>query len=133
MKTSQPGNRLISIKRVILLFISLNLLLLSCKANYNQENKIKEIAEKELGNDYSIAFNDNKAYVLCQQNRINDHANREIKYIVVNVSSKEIVNKGSFQSGYVKWLNNESIEVATSDKFSPDVLKTTIRIKSNEQ
>jgi len=127
------GKRWLSVKLVMLLVGSFHIMLFSCKANQTQEITTQEIAVKELGKDFSLTLNENKTYALYQQKRMDDHSDRIIKYIVIYVSRKDIVTRGSFQSGYVKWITNDSIEVATSDKSSPDLIKQTIHINSNEQ
>ena len=40
--------------------------------------------------------------------------NRTFKFIVVKISEKEIVSEGSFKNGYVKWVDDKSIEVASA-------------------
>lgn len=40
--------------------------------------------------------------------------NRAFKFIVVNISEKKVVREGSFKNGYVKWVDDKSIEVASA-------------------
>ncbi len=117
-----------------LVLINLSLLF-ACKPPLPALNakSIETTAEKELGTGFTIDFNESKTYVLCQQARANDHINSAFKYIVIKVSESAIVQKGSFQAGYVKWVSNESIELASSDKFSSSLTKQEIKITSNEQ
>jgi hypothetical protein len=131
IKSNSHCFRLLALKLVILLCASFLFGLFSCKANYIQEPALKEIAVRELGNDYTFLFNESKTYALCHQKQSNDHPDRKIKYIVLEISTKEIVTRGSFQSGYVKWYSNDSIEVATSEKLSSELRKTIIPVKSN--
>lgn len=40
--------------------------------------------------------------------------NRSFKFIVIKISEKKIVREGSFKNGYVKWVDDKSIEVASA-------------------
>jgi hypothetical protein len=115
------------------LFLINACLLLACKSQSIQDtNSTEVIAKRELGNDIRIELNESKTYALCQQTLANDHANSIVKYVVIQVSDNTVVQKGSFQAGYVKWVSNESIETASADKFSPDLKKQTIQIIQNK-
>lgn len=111
-------------------------LLLACKSQSVQTNNsndsIEVVAKRELGNDFRTELNESKTYALCQQTIANDHASSIVKFVVIQVSDNAVVKKGSFQSGYVKWVSNESIETASADKFSPDLKKQTIQIIQNK-
>ena len=110
--------------------------MLACKSQSVQNNNSIEspevVAKRELGNDFRTDLNESKTYALCQQTIANDHANSIVKFVVIQVSDNTIVKRGSFQSGYLKWINNESIEIASADKFSPDLKKQTIQIIPNK-
>lgn len=74
-----------------------------------------ELVKSKLGSSYSITYNESKKYALCQQTSGNNgHAYRSFKFLVVKVSTNEIANEGSFQNGYVKWIDDRSVEVSSS-------------------
>ena len=109
-------------------------LLLACKSRSIQSTTttLEIVAKHELGNDFRMELNEAKTHALCQQTIANDHVNSIVKYVVIQVSDNTVIQRGSFQAGYVKWLSNESIETASSDKFSPNLKKQTIQIISNK-
>lgn len=103
--------------------------LFACKSHAT--NSTEALAKHELGPDFRIELNESKMHALCQQTIANDHVNSVVKFVVIRISENMIIKKGSFQTGYVKWVSNESIEIATSDKFSPTLKKETIQIILN--
>jgi hypothetical protein len=78
----------------------------------SNEDQVKSI----LGSTYTVSFNDSKKFALYQQARVNDHVNRSFKYVVLRISDNKIVKQGSFRNGYVKWINDTSIEIASAGK-----------------
>lgn len=66
---------------------------------------------QKLGAANKIELNASGDYALCQQKPEADHSRRSFKYIVVRVSDNSIVREGYFNLGYVKWYNEDSIEV----------------------
>lgn len=92
----------------------------------SRQVSIDAIVKEKLGSDVVVAYNDSKEYALCQQKNKSSHALRSFKYIVIRVSDNVITNQGSFQNGYVRWLNENTIEVKSvglDEKSKTELLK----------
>jgi hypothetical protein len=75
---------------------------------------LSSIVKAKLGSHYTSHNNQSNSYALYQQSPNGDHMNRAFKFIVVNISEKKVVREGSFKNGYVKWVDDKSIEVASA-------------------
>ena len=104
----------------------------ACKNRPMSSVSVHQLAEEELGKDFTTELNSSKTHALCRQMRTGDHLNSIFKYCVISVSESKIVYKGIYQQGHVKWVNNDTIEVATADKFSTELKTQTISIKSSQ-
>lgn len=94
-----------------------------CKApQKNQESKaaFETVAKEKLGAKYAVSYNTLKTHVLCQQMREGDHSQRSFKYIVIKLSDNKIMYEGTFRMGYVRWLNDQSIEVLSTSVSKED-------------
>lgn len=90
---------------------------------------------RTLGAENIIELNGSKTFALCQQKREADHFRRKFRYMVVRISDNAIVHKGIFSLGYVKWLNNDSIEVFSGSKAAKEEsgTKKIINVNSHLQ
>lgn len=115
----------------IIVAVFQTLLFTHCKKQSIQDfSAVETLAGKELGLGVSsTTYNESKTYVLCQQTPSQDHAKRTLKYIVVDVSEMEVIQRGSFQNGIVRWLTDTSIEIETSTGLLPTSTKQVIQIK----
>jgi hypothetical protein len=75
--------------------------------------ELDSLVTSRLGAHYTISYNQANTYALCQQSPSADHMNRSYKFIVVKVIDRTVVNEGSFKNGYVKWIDDRSVEVAS--------------------
>jgi hypothetical protein len=90
-------------------------------------------AKSRLGVKYTVDYNVSKTYALYQQQRENDHSGRKFKYIVVRLKDNKITHEGSFSMGYVKWLDDKSIEVLNSSiRNDSGGEKKIITVNSNQ-
>jgi hypothetical protein len=91
---------------------------LSCKApSANKTLSFEQLASNEIGKNYTVDFNALKTFALCKQTRTTDHVNSIFNYCVINIRENKVVYKGSYQQGSVKWVDNDNIEVTTTEKF----------------
>ena len=120
-------------------FVVLLLIFCGCsptgQTQYSTHQDLRTIAAEKLGKDFAGDYNPDKTYIIFKQIRQGDHSQRLIKYIVVKIADHSVVNEGSYQMGYVKWLNNTDIEVMSSEDPARDdqVSKKIISVKSNQQ
>jgi hypothetical protein len=87
-----------------------------CSSSKTAHTDLDAFVKNRLGNHYTISYNNSNSYALCQQSRTDDHANRSFKYLVLKVSDRSVINEGLFKNGYVKWVDDKSIEVGTAGK-----------------
>jgi hypothetical protein len=88
--------------------------LTSCRGsqkNRGQKPELQALADKILGPENVIEYNEARTFALCQQKPQADHARRQYRYVVVRLENNTIVQQGVFSMGYVKWVDNRSIEV----------------------
>ena len=78
------------------------------------QGDLSSIVKAKLGSHYSTHHNQSNSFALYQQSPGGDHMNRSFKFIVIKISEKKIVREGSFKNGYVKWVDDKSIEVASA-------------------
>ncbi|HEY0653821.1 MAG TPA: hypothetical protein VGD65_11870 [Chryseosolibacter sp.] len=116
----------------LVIAFALSLSLQGCaQATQSSRETLDAIARRKLGEKYAITYNASKDYALCQQTSSGqDHALRRFKFIVVSVSENTIINEGSFKDGYVKWIDNKSIEVSSG---GTDEKRQTRIVNVNEQ
>lgn len=70
--------------------------------------------KRKLGAQYAVSYNTAKTHALCQQMRSGDHSQRSFRYLVIELSNNKVMREGSFRMGYVRWVNDQSIEVSNS-------------------
>jgi hypothetical protein len=101
--------------KAVFLILMISITALGCGVSSTvPQAELEKIIKSKLGSSYAISYNVSKDYALCQQTSNGDHANRKYKYIVVKIDDHSIAHQGSFQNGYAKWSDNNSIEVSSS-------------------
>jgi hypothetical protein len=104
-------------------------------ANNDQQTRnspLEDLITARIGNDFVVDFNMRKTHALCYQKHNEDHAQRTMQYIVVRLSDNKEVANGTFKMGYVKWKDNETIEVLTTPQVSAEGVRKEIKISGNE-
>jgi hypothetical protein len=85
-----------------------------------QRNDLNSVAESYLGKNYKVDYNTSQTLALCQQTPAGDHAGRKYKYIVIRSSDNHVVLSETYRAGYVKWLDDHSLEVYSATDVSSD-------------
>jgi hypothetical protein len=123
----------------LMLTILLVLVSITCDccraANNDQQTRnspLEDLIKARIGNDFVVDFNMRKTHALCYQKHSDDHAQRTMQYIVVRLSDTKEVANGTFKMGYVKWKDNETIEVLTTPQVSAEGIRKEIKISDNE-
>lgn len=70
---------------------------------------LNKTLETELGGKFTQTQNESKTYVLAIGEQENSSLFRQ--YVILEVSSLEIIQKGSFRPGYIQWKSNTSLEL----------------------
>lgn len=87
------------------------LALISCKsAQPSGADETKKIATEKLGEEVDSFPNSTGKYMLFVQ-KPQPTASRALKFIVVESSTREVVETQTFIPGYVKWVTEYSLEV----------------------
>jgi len=120
---------------IILLLVSMTLS--GCRASQNapdQDTDLKGTAEKTLGKENIIVLNESGTFALCRQKPGLDHARRQYRFVVIRLKDNAIVHDGTFSMGYVKWLDDQSIEVVSgSPSLKEGGTKEIIHVNSPVQ
>lgn len=95
------------------------------------KNNLEALVQQELGQHYTITKNTLNTLALCQQKRTGDHLLQKLNYIVVRIADNRIVDRGSYQNGHVKWIDDKSIEVLNGTRPGTELKKKIITISSN--
>jgi hypothetical protein len=103
------------------LAFSVLMMLLGCRASeknpQNSNEPLEQVVQSKLGKEFMVEYNADRRFALCQQKRSdNDHARRVFNYFVIRMNDNKLVNEGSFIMGYAKWIDKNTIEVATSQE-----------------
>ncbi|MCX8491790.1 MAG: hypothetical protein ORN54_12045 [Cyclobacteriaceae bacterium] len=121
---------MIIIERIILLILFI--VPLSCANNRSipNGNNVSIEIKQQLGNHFETIESPNKKYTLYHQTRdLQDHLNREFRFLVLDNTSKDWVHKGSFVKGYIKWISETELEFTVKSKnpfTEPSILKVNI-------
>ncbi|MCE7862425.1 MAG: hypothetical protein DYG99_02675 [Bacteroidetes bacterium CHB5] len=92
--------------RVILLIF----ILVSCNAAKPQATiNPQHLAEVVLGKGLQEFYNESKTHILFVQ-QATAYPNQPIKFLIIEKASGKALFEKSFRPGYVKWLNNNTIE-----------------------
>ncbi len=93
--------------------IVLHSVFFSCASQPKATNPLKEqgVIASKLGNNITTEENTDKTHLLLKQKPEGENVARVYKYIVVRKSDNQIVLEGTYQLGYVKWINDSQIEV----------------------
>lgn len=73
------------------------------------QSSIEEFIESQLPGA-EILFNASKDFALCLS-RQGEPATGRKEYLVVEVATQKTITRGSFMPGYMKWLNDNELEL----------------------
>jgi hypothetical protein len=100
---------------------SMSIVLYQCRTQAAaQLNHLNAVAERQLGNDYAITYNTSHDLALCQEGSGKGHIGKKYKFMVVRLHDGKILYKGTYKLGYVKWLDNESLEIYRGERTATD-------------
>ena len=81
------------------------------KGGADQDAALRKLANEAVGSENTIEFNNSKTFALCREKPGASHARKQYHFVVIRLEDITILHKGTFSMGYVKWLDNDSIEV----------------------
>jgi hypothetical protein len=79
---------------------------------------LQQTADSTLGKENLIQLNETKTFALCQQEPGADHARKQYRFVVIRLKDRAIVHEGAYSMGYVKWVDDRSIEVVSGSPSS---------------
>jgi hypothetical protein len=94
---------------LIVFFIQCSKKTMNTSLASGNENTLNKNIEKEVGTAVEKSFNTSKTHLLAY--RIKDAKNSFRSYAVFEVSSGNLVQKGNYTPGYVKWISDVSLEL----------------------
>ena len=105
-----PRNTCSSFTRVALLLLFL-LPSSQCRTTKTEGDTLEKTVKSKLGKEFSEEYNQSRTFILYKQEENPEKIGEPLKYLVVRVSDTTIVQEGYFTRGYVKWIDNKTIEV----------------------
>jgi len=93
-------------------FACVAILIFSCKptsSNQTNTDSVEQLVTQKLGN-YELFQSSSGTYTLYIQKVDPSAANPVTKFLVVESTSKMIVLEKSFRPGYVKWIDDSTLE-----------------------
>lgn len=102
--------------------VSIAILMVSCKPtipNQANINAVEQLLIQKLGS-YEMYQNASGTYSLfVQKIEVEETANPVTRFLVVDLASKKIMVEKSFKPGYVKWIDDSTLELLDA----PGILK----------
>lgn len=122
----------------LITYIIASILILGCKTSAqsnSHQNDLETFVSQKLQGESEIKYNATKTFALCYEKRQGDHIKRVFRYFIVKIADNRIIEEGSFSSGYVKWISNDTIEVVSGSSLSnvEEPTKKIIRLESKQQ
>jgi hypothetical protein len=93
----------------ILITESLLSILLSCTSGSTTLKQCEKIAGKKL-DDYELICNSACTHILAVQKQ-GTNTTGIVNFIIFDLSEKSIVTRGTFRPGYIKWMDDNRIEI----------------------
>lgn len=101
-------------KVFIVLGLSMLIMLTTCKSSATKKEisgtSVQQQIKKELGDDVLTDYNTSKSYALIQQIQIPEKIGSSIRFVVIRLSDTVVVHKGTYTRGYVKWIDDNTLE-----------------------
>ncbi len=129
-----------------LIYVFIVIGLIACKGqSVNETSEITDEQEaviaKHIGNDDILYFpNSSKQLMLCLQNPKYNVANprQTRRYLVLELSSNNVLHKGSIESGEIKWYDENRLEIFNEPgtmpkEMSKDDFTVIYDVKTKEQ
>lgn len=91
------------------LWLLSNLVLACSSIRSPNTEQIKTLVVSKLGDQYTETLSPSGNYTLYVQSA--DSHTQPVKFIVLKISSSEVILENSFFPGYVKWISEEELEV----------------------
>ncbi|HOX84090.1 MAG TPA: hypothetical protein PLJ60_18830 [Chryseolinea sp.] len=90
-------------------------LMFQCRAvdsNEKQEKELQKLITKTIGTAYDSILNESKSFILCVQNvPENKIGTMYTNFLVIDLKTNIIVERGKYLHGHCKWINDSAIEV----------------------
>ncbi len=98
------------------LLVAVLLTLATCKvaSSQKQGTSLDKLITDRLGKEVVAENNPGGSYRLYKQ-PTGGHVSRLYKYIVIRLSDESIAAEGTYRMGYVKWKDDVTLEVVTSE------------------
>lgn len=95
-------------KKVIPALILLTIF--SCKAQ-QQKHSLQVISEK-IGDNAIIDYNKDRSFALIQEKfSVVQDSEYTSSYLIIRMSDNKIIKEGKVVHGYIKWINDDIIEI----------------------
>lgn len=109
----------------IFLFIIILTSIYACKtSSIAQQSKLQTISKQYFQEDEIEAttiYNKSQDFALCykEMKGTSQNPSNTLKYFIYDVSNESIVYESSLDGGYVKWLNDDEVEIFVTPGLMP--------------
>jgi cystathionine beta-lyase family protein involved in aluminum resistance len=79
--------------------------------------ELNKTVETELGNRNTQVFNNSKSYLLAYREK--ELTETFTSYIIIETKTGEVTKKGTFVPGYIKWVDDHSLELLSAPGIIP--------------
>jgi hypothetical protein len=112
--------------RYVPLFLLLGLMFLQCKPNLAQSKKTYDsLITARVGNDYVEAASPSGQLMLLKEKDL--AGKQEFRYAVARPSQRKVLFEGKYnRGGYVKWINEKTIEQYSVPKHIEKVVDSAL-------
>lgn len=100
------------LKTVLILVLAFS----SCRSA--KDSSLQKLVSGKLENA-TLEYNTSKDHVLCFEDAVNS-ASGVIKFMIVRVNDQSVIEEGNFRPGYIKWINDNEIEIRSLPGFLKD-------------
>ncbi len=121
-------------------FIILLLIIVACKSSQTSNGTLPDLSEVKayLGESFETFSNNSETYALYTVTTDNKTVHPRVKYVVFDLRESKIIEQGLIRQGYIKWIDDSSIELMNlpgviKDGQSQEDFIKTIKLPKNNQ
>ncbi len=105
----------------------------SCKTGEPALQQIENTVRSRF-TSYELLFNESRSFVVAVEKNATNASGR-LNYLIFNCTNGSQISEGSFRAGYIKWLNDNEVEIFDAPGMVHkdehlDLYKKVISVKS---
>ncbi len=89
----------------------------STTSTESDSTNLNKVVVREVGSTHSQSFNASKTYLLAVSDK--EATDEMSRYTIVEVSTLKVIKTGTFRPGYIKWKDDQSLELLNAPGAMP--------------